>query len=136
MLIGSLATMSCHPLCLRQVSRVMSSLSIFVGGPQGLMNHPLGMVQGDGNVALQPSAAGLWGAWNWEPIILLVLLGSAVLYSSGVRHLWASAGVGRGLAFWQPAAFAGGWLALFVALVSPLDALSALLFSVHMVQHE
>lgn len=32
--------------------------------------------------------------------------------------------------------FAGGWLALVVALVSPLDALGEQLFSAHMVQHE
>jgi putative membrane protein len=74
--------------------------------------------------------------WNWEPVILLVLPGSAVLYGLGVRWLWASAGAGRGLTFWQPAAFAGGWLALLVALISPLDILSVLLFSAHMVQHE
>lgn len=33
-------------------------------------------------------------------------------------------------------AFAGGWLALFVALVSPLDALGSSLFAAHMTQHE
>src|SRR5206468_3429387 len=36
----------------------------------------------------------------------------------------------------QAAAFACGWLALVVALVSPLDALSGALFAAHMVQHE
>ena len=33
-------------------------------------------------------------------------------------------------------AFAFGWLALVVALVSPIDALSEILFSAHMTQHE
>jgi putative membrane protein len=33
-------------------------------------------------------------------------------------------------------AFAGGWLALLAALVSPLDSLGSRLFSAHMVQHE
>src|SRR5207244_12004045 len=32
--------------------------------------------------------------------------------------------------------FAGGWLALFVALVSPLHAWGAALFAAHMTQHE
>ncbi|HXH12047.1 MAG TPA: cytochrome c oxidase assembly protein [Alphaproteobacteria bacterium] len=102
----------------------------------GLMTHPIGWVVGEGSETVQLSPTGLWGAWNWEPAVLLMLVGSAVLYGYGVRRLWVSAGMGRGLPFWQPAAFASGWLVLVVALISPLDALSALLFSAHMVQHE
>jgi cytochrome c oxidase assembly factor CtaG len=37
---------------------------------------------------------------------------------------------------WEAAAFAGGWLGLFVALVSPLHRLGGVLFSAHMAQHE
>src|SRR5689334_20654958 len=37
---------------------------------------------------------------------------------------------------WEPMCFAGGWLALFVALVSPLHAWGSVLFSAHMTQHE
>ena len=37
---------------------------------------------------------------------------------------------------WEAAAFAGGWLALAVALVSPLHPWGNVLFSVHMIQHE
>jgi putative membrane protein len=37
---------------------------------------------------------------------------------------------------WEAWAFAGGWLALVLALVSPLDALGGALFSAHMTQHE
>ena len=37
---------------------------------------------------------------------------------------------------WQASAFAGGWLVLALALVTPLDSLGSLLFSAHMVQHE
>ncbi|CAM3529610.1 Cytochrome c domain-containing protein [Bordetella sputigena] len=36
----------------------------------------------------------------------------------------------------QLLAFLGGWVALCIALASPLDTLSGLLFSAHMVQHE
>jgi putative membrane protein len=42
----------------------------------------------------------------------------------------------RGIREWEALAFATGWLALFVALVSPLDALGGVLFSAHMAQHE
>jgi cytochrome c oxidase assembly factor CtaG len=36
---------------------------------------------------------------------------------------------------WRAAAFAGGWAALFIALVSPLDRLASSLLSAHMAQH-
>src|SRR3954464_14477440 len=42
----------------------------------------------------------------------------------------AHAVAGESLAFWS------GWLALGVALVSPVHALGAVLFSAHMIQHE
>lgn len=78
----------------------------------------------------------VWRWWSFEPAVLLSLLLSAWLYIQGVARLWASAGVDRGIRRWQTAAFAGGWLALVAALVSPLDPLGAVLFSAHMVQHE
>jgi putative membrane protein len=67
--------------------------------------------------------------------VLLPLLAVVALYGSGVARLWRRAGAGRGVSPWQAAAFGGGWLALFVALLTPLDALSTALFSAHMVQH-
>lgn len=77
----------------------------------------------------------VWRAWNLDPLILpaLLLLGGG--YALGVRRLWREAGVGRGIARGQAACFAAGWASLVAALVSPLDALSNVLFSVHMVQH-
>jgi putative membrane protein len=54
----------------------------------------------------------------------------------GVMRLWARAGRGHGVGTPRVAAFAAGWIALAVALVSPLDALGTGLFSAHMVQHE
>jgi putative membrane protein len=79
--------------------------------------------------------AGL-SRWNLEPWLVWVLLLSVVLYGVGIARLWRQAGVTRGIRGWQASAFAGGWLALVAALVSPLDRLGALLFSAHMVQHE
>jgi cytochrome c oxidase assembly factor CtaG len=52
-----------------------------------------------------------------------------------VRILWQRAGAGRIVTRAQVAAFAAGMFVIAVALLSPIDALSGALFSVHMVQH-
>lgn len=83
-----------------------------------------------------PEPHDLWTAWSPEPAVLLGIGLSAWLYARGVGRLWGRAGVGRGVRRWQLGAFAAGLLVLFVALVSPLDALGSALFSAHMVQHE
>lgn len=74
--------------------------------------------------------------WTWEPFTLALLTLSSLLYVRGTRAIWARAGVGRGIARWQAAAFALGLLAIAVALISPVAWLSGILFSVHMTQHE
>ncbi len=93
-----------------------------------------------GSVALAhtgnpPTPDTLWTSWSWEPTVLLGLGVAAWAYARGVRALWRRAGRGRGVHTWQVMAFSGGLVSLFVALVSPLDALSSALFSAHMVQH-
>ena len=80
-------------------------------------------------------APALWH-WSLEPWVLVLLALSAGWYALGVLRLWRNAGIGRGISRMQTAAFAGGWLALVLALVSPLDPLGARLFSAHMLQHE
>jgi putative membrane protein len=92
--------------------------------------HPAGDELG----AVAPGAA--WHAWTFEPLVVVLLAASAVLYALGVRRAWRSGGAGRGISRAQAAAFAAGWLAVVAALVSPVDAVSSDLFSVHMVQHE
>jgi putative membrane protein len=74
--------------------------------------------------------------WTFEPWVVACLLLSLALYAAGLLRLWRRAGTGRGIRRYQVLAFALGWLALAVALVSPLDALGSRLFSAHMVQHE
>jgi len=81
-------------------------------------------------------AGTVLGWWSWEPLTLFLLILSIVLYAAGLARLWRRAGVGQGIRRWQAARFAGGWLSLLVALVSPLDALGGILFSAHMAQHE
>jgi putative membrane protein len=82
------------------------------------------------------ATSGPWLRWTFEPWLIALLGASAGLYALGVRRLWRRAGRGRGITPGHAARFAAGWLALFAALVSPIDALGAELFSVHMVQHE
>jgi cytochrome c oxidase assembly factor CtaG/cytochrome c2 len=60
----------------------------------------------------------------------------ALWYGAGVRALWRASAPGRGLRRWEVVAFAAGWLALALALVSPLHPLGEALFSAHMAQHE
>src|SRR5215218_3169582 len=77
-----------------------------------------------------------WGWWTWDPFILLFLAVSGWLYIRGLRRLWARAGVGQGIRKWEAGAFAAGWISVVIALISPLDPLSDILFSAHMAQHE
>jgi putative membrane protein len=74
--------------------------------------------------------------WSFDPLVVAGLAVSGVLYGIGLvrlrRRRASTATVGTGSSL----AFAAGWLALVVALVSPLHALGGVLFSAHMVQHE
>ena len=69
-------------------------------------------------------------------MVLVSLALSGWLYLRGVRRLWHEATPGKGIKRWEAAAYAGGWLALFIALVSPLHPMGEVLFSAHMTQHE
>ncbi len=61
---------------------------------------------------------------------------TALLFANGLRRLWREAPRRRSIRPWEALCFGGGWLALFVALVSPLHAWGSVLFSAHMSQHE
>jgi putative membrane protein len=74
--------------------------------------------------------------WGLDPLVIASLALSGWLYFRGVRELWRGAASGKGIKRWEAAAFGFGWLALFVALVSPLHPLGEVLFSAHMTQHE
>lgn len=77
----------------------------------------------------------IWNAWEWNPFILGGIGLAGWLYIRGARELWQRAGMGRGISTWQVLAFLGGLASLFVALISPVDALGTVLFAGHMVQH-
>jgi putative membrane protein len=76
-----------------------------------------------------PAPHDLWTAWKFDPLIVVGLVLTAVLYAVGARRE-RGAGAAQQRAWWC------GWLALVVALVSPVHGVGESLFSVHMVQHE
>jgi len=70
-------------------------------------------------------------AWSFEPLVIISLTITALLFIIGLRRLKR-----RSIRTWEALCFAGGWLALFTALVSPVHAWGQVLFSAHMSQHE
>lgn len=83
----------------------------------------------------RPVPETLWQSWNLDVPVLATLVVATWLYLRGVNALWSRGGTGVGIARWQVAAYASGILAMVVAIISPLDALGAALFSAHMGQH-
>jgi putative membrane protein len=76
------------------------------------------------------------GWWTLDPLALGIVASSTTLYTCGLSTLWRTAGVGSGIRRAEAVAFYLGQVSLLVALVSPIDRLSDLLFSAHMAQHE
>ena len=81
-------------------------------------------------------AASLPLTWTWDPLPTLTLGALGLAYARGCWRLWRAAGLGHGLSLGNAGCFALGLGTALVALVSPLDALSDVLFSAHMSQHE
>lgn len=79
--------------------------------------------------------ANLFHHWTFEPPVVAALVGTAVLYllaARAVRRRHGPAAIPRH----REGAFVAGLLVVAVALISPLDHWSDLMFSVHMVQHQ
>ncbi|WP_414144153.1 cytochrome c oxidase assembly protein [Burkholderia territorii] len=87
-----------------------------------------------------PLAAGSAGGnplgWPFEPVVIALLAAAAIAYALGYRRLARQSRHGRARLARRAAAFAAGIATLFIALCTPLDTLSSVLFSAHMVQHE
>jgi putative membrane protein len=73
----------------------------------------------------------LWGGWDLSPPVVLGLIAAAWVYVRG-RRATNRRSDGE---IWRTRCFAGALLAIGVALVSPLNALSDALASAHMIQH-
>lgn len=78
----------------------------------------------------------VWRTWAWEPVSVVGLALTALVYGHGLARTWRRTAVGRGVRRADAACFVAGWLALVVALLSPLHPLGQWLFFVHMTQHE
>jgi putative membrane protein len=74
--------------------------------------------------------------WTTAPSITVPLFLAGLLYWIGTIRVWRRAGHGRGVRRWEVACFWAGWLALALALVSPLHWLGERLFTAHMIEHE
>jgi putative membrane protein len=68
-------------------------------------------------------------------IVSALLFTSALLYAHGFLKLWPRVHA-LGELLWRAVAFAAGWCALVLALLSPLDVAAGSSFAYHMVQHE
>lgn len=73
-------------------------------------------------------------SWTLSPAVLVALAIGAVVYARRWRGARSEAGPQAAPA-WRAVAFAGGLALVFVALISPVDALGEQLFVMHMVQH-
>ena len=87
------------------------------------------------HVGRPPEPHDLWTMWRLPLVTLaaLALLGAA--YARGLRALRRRAGAERVVSTARARCFAGGLAAIALAVASPLDPMSAALFSAHMVQH-
>jgi putative membrane protein len=87
-------------------------------------------------VSGDPVLAATLASWDARGDVLVVLATSAALYAVGRLRLGRRARPGGPFRALQMCCFGGALLAAGVALLSPLDALGALLLSAHMAQHE
>jgi cytochrome c oxidase assembly factor CtaG len=96
----------------------------------------LSAIDATAHVVSADDPGGSLFVWTFEPWVVILMAATLLIYVVGYLRLRNRSGRGRAARTGQLAAFGCGWLALVVALNSPLDALSAELFSAHMVQHE
>ncbi len=81
---------------------------------------------------VESGAAESGAGWHFTPDIVLLTLFVAALYLGG---LWRLRGRENFPSAWRSAGFLGGVMLVFLALESPLDAISEHLFFVHQIQH-
>lgn len=77
-----------------------------------------------------------WLLWQPDPLTALLLALAGILYWRGSRIISGRMLANRGGFVRRQYYFWLGWSALALALVTPIDPLGELLFSLHMIQHE
>jgi cytochrome c oxidase assembly factor CtaG len=90
-------------------------------------------------------AAAVDASWSFEPGAILLVAIVGFLYARRFRHARADArrrargviriAVANDAPSWRAVCFAGGLLAVLVALISPVDSLGHQVLAMHMVQH-
>jgi cytochrome c oxidase assembly factor CtaG len=73
--------------------------------------------------------------WTADPLVVITLAFTGAAYALRVRTLWREGKPVRTVQPWQATCFGAGLAALGIALIGPLDALAAVSFSMHMIQH-
>ena len=74
--------------------------------------------------------------WTWDPWITTPLALTALVFALGWWRLHARSSIGRARLRTRAQLFAGGWLTLAGALVSPLHQAGERSFAMHMIEHE
>lgn len=118
--------------------RIRSCMSRFMPGSRrvGCLMVPIWMsMMAAPAEAAQSHDMHMMVTWSSNPRVWIGLTIGLVMYVIGIGRLWMHSGVGKGISLRQAGAFFAGWIVLVLALLSPLDAISGMLFSVHMVQH-
>ncbi len=79
--------------------------------------------------------AAILNHWDFSAAVILPLLIASGLYYTGLYRAWQGRGRGKIISIPSAISFAAGIFTLLLALMSPIDAVSGVLFSVHMIQH-
>lgn len=83
-----------------------------------------------------PHEGPWWTAWNFDqPLVVTNLSVLGAIYLFGLVRVWKRAGFGKSIAVRRAGAFGAGMVALWLALVSPIDVFSEDLSWMHMIQH-
>ena len=85
---------------------------------------------------MHPLIQALFGAWEWRPIVVIIMLLLASIYVTGWWRLRRKRGAESRLASVpRLITYLVGMFVLAVALMSPVDRLGPQLFLMHMIQH-
>ena len=122
------------PIMMRGATRLLVTIGAQTLCPMSLFAH--GAIQEGETTTLPHNIQELARTWEFDPLVVVGLVLSAVLYGVGVKKLRSAMKVTRGIQNWEIASFVAGWLAVVIALVSPLHPWGRVLFSAHMTQHE
>lgn len=74
-------------------------------------------------------------SWGGDASSVVTLAALTAAYALGARRIWGQAGNGRGVRPRQVTCFVLALVVLSLAMLTPIDALSGVLFSAHMTQH-